>query len=98
MPILAMLELDGDTEALLAAGAELERRLGTPDGLLARMVAPTATGIVLFQLWASAAARQRNADDPGHREALAASGLTALVTGTRSRAFDDTTLQLVAAG
>ena len=39
-----------------------------------------------------------NADDPGHREALAASGLTALVTGTRSRAFDDTTLQLVAAG
>ena len=30
--------------------------------------------------------------------ALAASGLTALVTGTRSRAFDDTTLQLVAAG
>ena len=98
MPILAMLELDGDTEALLDAGADLERRLGTPDGLLVRMVAPTETGIVLFQLWASAAARQRNADDPGHREALAASGLTALVTGTRSRAFEETTLQLVAAG
>ena len=53
---LAMLELDGDTAALLDAGAELERRLGTPDGL------------------------------------------TALVTGTRSRAFDDTALQLVAPG
>ncbi|MEZ0293213.1 MAG: hypothetical protein ACAH82_11760 [Solirubrobacteraceae bacterium] len=53
--MLAMLELDDDTAALLDAGAELERRLGTPDGL------------------------------------------TALVTGARSRAFDDTALQLVAA-
>ena len=98
MSILAMLELDGDTEALLDAGADLERRLGAPDGLLVRMVAPTETGIVLFQLWASPAARQRHAHDPGHRDALAASGLTALVTGTRSRAFDETTLQLVGAG
>jgi len=32
---------------------------------------------------------RRNAEDPGHRAALEASGLTALVTGTRSRAFDD---------
>ena len=94
MPILAMLELDGDTDALLAAGAELERLLPEPDGLVARMVAPTATGIVLFQLWASADARQRNADDPGHRDALAESGMFALVTGTRSRAFEHTTLQL----
>jgi hypothetical protein len=96
MPILAMLELDGDTAALLRAGAELERRLGTPDGLLARMVAPTESGIVLFQLWASAEARQRNADDPAHGEALATSGLTAVVTGTRARAFGDATLQLFA--
>jgi hypothetical protein len=91
-----MLELDGDTDALLAAAAELERRLATPDGLLVRIVAPTASGIVLFQLWASADARQRNADDPGHRDALASSGLTELVTGTRSRAFEHATLQVFA--
>ena len=96
MQILAMLELDGDTRALLAAGARLEARLGTPPGLVARMVAPTDRGIVLFQLWASAEARQRNADDPAHGEALAASGLPGLVTGSRARAFDGATLELFA--
>jgi hypothetical protein len=91
--VLAMLELDGDTQALLAASAELERRLGTPDGLVARIVAPTTTGIVLLQLWASAEARERNADDDRHRDALVGSGLTALVTGSRARAFENATLQ-----
>ena len=46
-----MLELDGPTDALLAA-ASARRHLGTPEGLLARIVAPTPTGIVLWQLWA----------------------------------------------
>jgi hypothetical protein len=90
--VLAMLELDGPTDALLAAAAELERRLGTPDGLRARLVSPTATGIVLWQLWA--AARERNAQDLGHGAALRDSGMLAAVTGSRSRAFDDAELQV----
>ena len=94
MAVLAMLELDGDTEALLAAGGALEDLLGTPPGLMARIVAPTETGIVLFQLWASPEDRQRNADDPGHREGLAASGMLAAATSARSRAFEGARLQV----
>ena len=94
--VLAMLELDGPTDALLAAGARLERHLGTPEGLLARIVAPTQTGIVLWQLWASPAARERHAEDPRHAEALRESGLTELVTGTRSRAFQRAALVVFA--
>jgi|SRR3954451_13152783 hypothetical protein len=94
--VLAMLELDGPTAALLFASARLEHLLGTPDGLVARVVAPTDTGVVLWQLWESAEARGRNADDPGHREALRASGLLGLITGSRSRTFDGATLQVFA--
>ncbi len=90
---LAMLELDGDTEALMTAGRALEALLDTPDGLMVRIVAPTETGIVLFQLWRSPEDRQRNADDPGHREALEASGVLAAATATRSRAFSGASLQ-----
>lgn len=94
MPVLAMLELDGDTDALLAASAALERLLGTPEGVMVRLVAPTDTGLVLFQLWESAESRQRNAENPAHAEALEASGMRAAVTGTRSRVFDDVTLEI----
>ena len=93
-PVLAMLEIDGDPGALLAAGAALEKRLGTPAGLLVRVVAPTETGIALFQLWATPADRQRNADDPGHRAALEESGVLAAATGMRARSFADATLQV----
>jgi hypothetical protein len=95
--VLAMLELDGDTEALLRAGADLERRLPPADGLLARMIAPSETGIVLWQLWASAQARQHHADDPEHHAALEASGIKALATGVRARAFPGATLQTFSA-
>ena len=94
--VLAMLELDGPTDRLLAAAERLEGLLATPDGLVARIVAPAETGIVLWQLWESAQARARNAEDPAHGEALRASGLLELVTGTRSRAFEGATLEVVA--
>ncbi|HYP48668.1 MAG TPA: hypothetical protein VEQ61_08545 [Thermoleophilaceae bacterium] len=96
MPVLAMLELDGDTTSLMAAGSVLNGLLGTPEGLVARIVAPTESGVVLFQLWRTPGDRQRNADDPGHREALEASGMLAAATGTRSRTFEDAELQLFA--
>ena len=96
MPVLAMLELDGDAASLMAAGSALDELLGTPRGLMARIVAPTESGIVLFQLWRTPEDRQRNADDPGHREALEASGMLAAATGMRSRTFEDAELQLFA--
>ena len=89
-----MLELDGRTDALLAAAERLEDLLETPDGLAARIVAPTDTGVVLWQLWQTAEARADNARDPGHDEALRASGLLDLVTGTRARAFEGAVLQV----
>ena len=92
--VLAMLELDGPTDALLVAAERLEELLETPDGLLARIVAPTETGVVLWQLWQTAEARARNADDAAHGEALRASGLLDLVTGTRARAFEGAVLQI----
>ena len=55
---------------------------------------PTETGIALFQLWATPEDRQRNADDPGHRAALEASGMLAAATGMRSRAFGGAALQV----
>lgn len=93
-PVLAMLELEGPTDALLAAAEKLDALLETPDGLVARIVAPTESGIVLWQLWQTAEARARNADDAAHGEALRASGLLDLVTGTRARAFEGAALQV----
>jgi hypothetical protein len=93
MGVLAMLELDGDTDALLSALGELGSQLGTPPGLLVRIIAPTQTGVALFQLWQSAEARERNAADPHHREALQASGVLALSTARRSRVFEGAELE-----
>ena len=95
MPVLAMLELDGDRDALMAAGDALDRLLDTPDGLLVRIVAPTETGIVLFQLWSTPEDRQRNADGQGHREALERSGMLAAARASRSQVFSDAELQFV---
>jgi hypothetical protein len=92
--VLAMLELDGPTDALLAAARKLDALLAPPDGLVARIVAPTDTGVVLWQLWRTPEARSRNADDAAHRDALRASGLLELVTATRARAFEGAALQV----
>ena len=96
MGVLAMLEMDGDTAALMTAMDELERRLPPPDGLLVRIVAPTDSGMTLFQLWKSEEARQRNADNPAHGEAFVASGMREAIRASRSRAFDPAALRHVA--
>jgi hypothetical protein len=94
MGVLAMLELDGDTAPLMDATEELDRLLPAPDGLLVRIVAPTAEGIVLFQLWESPEARRRNAENPDHAAALEASGMRGSVRGSRSRVFEDAHIKL----
>ncbi|HWI08099.1 MAG TPA: hypothetical protein VNT54_11350 [Solirubrobacteraceae bacterium] len=94
MGVLAMIEIDGDPRLIAAAIAELERLLPPAPGLLARIVAPTDDGMILVQLWESPAARQANADDPDHRDALRASGMIDAMTATRSRVFDAAQLTL----
>jgi quinol monooxygenase YgiN len=86
--VLAMLELDGDTDRLLAALAEVERLLPRPDGLQARIVAVTGTGVVLFQLWESAEARERHNLDPHHHAVLEEAGVLTAARARRSRAFE----------
>ncbi len=96
MGVLAMLELEGETAALMEASEELDRLVPAPDGLRVRIVAPTAEGIVLFQLSESAEARQRNAESPHHAAALEASGMRRSVRGSLSRAFEDAQLKFIA--
>ena len=93
MGVLAMLELEGDTADLIAAGEELDRLLPRPEGLLLRIVAPTDDGMVLFQLWDSPELRARHAENPAHAEALKVSGMQALVRGSHSRVFDEAELR-----
>ncbi len=92
MGVLVMLELDGDTAELLAAAAELDRLLPSSPGMLARIVAPLETGMVLFQLWESAEARQANADDPDHTRAFEESGMKAALEGLRPQVFEGASL------
>lgn len=93
MGVLVILEMDGPTEAVLAAATDLEARRPTP-AILARMVAPTETGVVVTTFWESAEARDAFQSEPEHREALQASGLLDAVTDMRSRVFEDAELKL----
>ena len=91
MGVLVILEMDGATDALLAAAADLENRRPTP-AMLARVVAPTEAGAVACTFWESAEARDHYQSQPEHGEALRASGLLDAVTDMRSRVFDDAEL------
>ena len=93
MGVLVILEMDGSTEAVLAAAADLEARRPTA-AILARIVAPTETGVVVATFWESAEARDGFQSEPEHREALQASGLLDAVTEMRSRVFEAAELRL----
>jgi len=93
MGVLVILEMDGPTDALLAAAADLEARRPTPV-VSARMVAPSESGVVVATFWESAEARDAYQSQPEHGEALRASGLLDAVTEMRSRVFEDAELTL----
>ena len=93
MGVLVILEMDGSTEAVLAAAGDLEARRPTA-AVLARIVAPTETGVVVATFWESAEARDGFQSEPEHREALQASGLLDAVTEMRSRVFEAAELRL----
>lgn len=94
MSVMVILELDGDSDALLAAAADLEARRPT-SAVTARVVAPMEGGAIMCTVWESAAARDAYQSEPEHREALEASGLMAAVTGMRSRVFENAELSMV---
>jgi len=93
MGVLVILEMDGPTDALLAAAADLEARRPAP-AILARMVARTDSGVIVATFWESAEARDDYQSQPEHGEALRASGLLDAVTEMRSRVFEDADLRL----
>jgi hypothetical protein len=93
MGVLVILEMDGASDALLRAAADLEDRRPAP-AALARMVAPTENGVVVCTFWESAAARDHHQSQPEHGEALQKSGLLEAVTDMRSRVFEDAELKL----
>ena len=93
MGVLVILEMDGATEALLAAAVDLEARRPT-SAKLAQVIAPTEDGVVVTTFWESAEAREGYQSEPKHREALQASGLLDAVTEMRSRVFEDAELKL----
>ena len=93
MGVLVILEMDGSTEAVLAAAADLEARRPT-SAISARIVAPTQSGVVVATFWASAEARDTYQAEPEHREALQSSGLLDAVTDMRSRVFEAAELRL----
>ena len=64
------------------------------ENLLARVVAPTESGVVAATCWESAEARDSYQSQPEHGEALQASGLLGAVTEMRSRVFDNAELKL----
>ena len=91
--VLVILEMDGSTDALLAAAADLEARRPT-SAIRARVVAPTESGVVVATFWDSAEARDGYQSQPEHREALQASGLLDAMKDMRSRVFEDAELKL----
>ena len=93
MGVLVILEVDGSTDALLAAAADLEARRPT-SAMLARVVAPTESGVVVATFWESAEARDGYQSQPEHREALQASGMLDAATEMRSRVFQGAQLKL----
>lgn len=95
MSVLVILEMEGDSDALLAATAELEARRPT-SAKTARAMAPTEGGVIVCTVWESAAARDAYQSEPEHHEALEASGLMAGVSGMQSRVFENAELSLAA--
>jgi hypothetical protein len=91
--VLVILEMDGSTDALLAAAADLESRRPT-SAILARVVGPTDGGVVVATFWESAEAREAYQAEPEHRDALQASGLLDAVEEMRSRVFEGAELRL----
>lgn len=94
MAVLMIVSMRGPTEDLLAASDRIERGIGMPDGLLARVIAPTEDGIVLVNLWASEELRRASNDDPAHQEIVRASGIAELAVDATAHRYETSSLGL----
>lgn len=93
MGVMVILEMEGDSDALLAAAADLEARRPT-SAVLARIAAPTENGVIVTTFWESAEAREAYQGEAEHGEALKASGLLDAVRSMSSRVIEDAELTL----
>lgn len=79
MPVVSMMRMDGDADALVAklnehVGPVADRLAPTHGGLL-NIVARTESGIMLINLWETDEGRHAMAREPEIQEALRAAGL-----------------------
>jgi hypothetical protein len=96
MGVLMIVSMRGPTRELVAASDLLEERLGMPDGLLARVVAPSEDGIILVNLWASEELRLASNDDPAHADVVRGSGLADLAQETVAQRYETSRFTLAA--
>jgi hypothetical protein len=92
--VLMIVSMRGPTEDLLVASDRIVCGIGMPDGLLARVIAPTEDGIMLVNLWASEEQRRASNDDPTHQEAVQASGIAKLAEATSIARYETSHLSL----
>jgi hypothetical protein len=86
--VLMIVTMRGPTPQLLAASEAIERTVGMPAGLIARVIAPSEEGVVLVNVWASETLRRASNDDPRHRAAVQESGIASLAKETTVLRFE----------
>lgn len=79
MPIVSMMRIQGDADALAAAMRDhlepVAERLAPKHGGLAHIAARTDDGVLVINLWETDEGRHRMAEEPEIQEALRAAGL-----------------------
>jgi hypothetical protein len=81
MPVISMMRFQGDTDQLAAAIREhldpVAERLAEKHGGLANIVARTADGVLVVNLWETEEGRHAMAEEPEIQQAIRAAGLPA---------------------
>lgn len=79
MPVVSMMRMDGDTDALVAKINEhvdpVSERLAPQHGGLLNIVAKTDNGVMIINLWETEEGRHEMAAEPEIQQALQAAGL-----------------------
>lgn len=79
MPVVSMMRMDGESEALFAKINEhvdpVSERLAPQHGALLNIVAKTDDGILIINLWETEEGRHEMAAEPEIQQALQAAGL-----------------------
>lgn len=95
MAVLMIVTMRGPTPQLLAASETIERTVGMPAGLIARVIAPSEDGVVLVNVWASETLRRASNDEPRHRAAVQKSGIASLAEETTVLRLETSRVEIV---